>query len=218
VKGLLAGNGVASAIAGRTLVQLTTIGPQTAREGQRWAQAHGGRFLAGALQAAPGQMGRPDTPILVSGQEDAWNAERDVLNVLGGGIIYLGPDPAAAPTMDLATLSWVYGAMLGFVQGAVLAEGERVDVAAYGRIVRQIAPSFGAFFEHEGKVIQSKDFTASESPLRISVDATARLLSVAQAMGVDTQLPALAADLFARAARAGLGDQEAAAIIKLLRR
>ena len=162
-------------------------------------------------------MGRADTPVLVSGDRETWEAHCATLATMGGGLVYLGADPGAAATMDLATLSWVYGAMIGFVHGALVAESEGLDVAAYGRIVRGIALLFGAFFEHEASAIDSGDFTATESPLRISVDATARLLESARASGINTSFPALAAGLFARAARAGLGDEEAAALVKVMR-
>lgn len=202
-------------LAGRTLVQLTTIDPGTARAGEAWAHARGGAYLAGAIQAAPSQMGQPDTPILIAGAPAAWEAQREPLAVLGGGWVYLGADAGAAATMDLATLSWVYGGFLGFVHGAMIAQAEGLDVATYGQILRAIAPSFGAFFAHEGAVIQAGDFAVSESPLRISLDATRRLLDTATARGLSTELPGFLAAIFASASH--LGDEEVAALIKVMR-
>ena len=49
-----------------------------------------------------------------------------------------------------------------------------------GAIVAAISPSFGEFFKHEGAVIQSDNFAVSESPLKISVEATARLAQIAR--------------------------------------
>lgn len=120
--------------------------------------------------------------------------------------------------MDLATLSYVYGASLGFLQGARVAESEGFRVDHYAGLVADISPSFGEFFRHEGTVIQSDDYTVSESPLKISVEATERVLTAARDSGLATDLPALAADLFRQAAAAGYGDQEFAAAIKVLRR
>lgn len=214
---LLAAPGAASAAAGTTLIQLTTISPETARSGALWAQQHGARYLVGAIQAAPSQMGQADTPLLVSGAEQTWLAQRARLEQLAGGLVYLGAEPGAAATMDLATLSWVYGGMLGFLQGALIAQKEGVDVATYGTLVRSISPSFGAFFQHEGSVLQSGDFTISESPLRISVDATLRLLHTAEQAGLNSEFPALVSSFFQRAAAQGLGNQEVAALIKVMR-
>ena len=70
---------------------------------------------------------------------------------------------------------------------------------------------------HEGKVIQSGDFAITESPLRISVDATLRLLRTAEQSGISTEFPALVSSFFQRAAEQGLGGEEAAALIKVMR-
>jgi 3-hydroxyisobutyrate dehydrogenase-like beta-hydroxyacid dehydrogenase len=205
------------ALSGRVLVHLTTGSPKEARDLERWTRKRSAEYLDGAIQAAPSQMGKPDTPILISGDEDAFRRSEPLLKVLGGNLTYLGADAGAASAMDAATLSYVYGAMLGFIHGARVCEVEGFRVDKYGDIVAAISPSFGEFFRHEGKVIQSGDFTVSESPLKISIEATARLEDLARASGINADFPAFVSDLFQRAAGAGLGDEEAAALIKLLR-
>jgi 3-hydroxyisobutyrate dehydrogenase-like beta-hydroxyacid dehydrogenase len=214
---ILAAPGVSLAIADRVLVQLTTGSPQDARDAQAWAEARGAGYVDGAIQAAPSQMGRPDTPILLSGAAPAFAASKPMLEILAGDLVYLGERIDAAATMDLATLSYVYGATIGFLHGARLAESAELDVAQYGRIVRQISPSFGAFFEHEGKVIRNGDFRVTESPMRISIEATRRILQSSLEAGISTEVPALVVDLFDRAEAAGLGDEEVAALIKVMR-
>lgn len=214
---ILAMEGVAAALDGRLLVQLTTGSPQDARDAEAWAHRQGASYLEGAIQAAPDQMGQPDTPILVSGAEVVFRAAEPLLGVLGGGIVYLGGKASAAAAMDLATLSTIYGTLLGFLHGARVAEHEGFDVAEYGRIVTGIMPTFAGFLQHEGGVIQSGDFAISQSPMRISIEATQRILQTAQQAGISTEFPAFAAGLFKRADAAGLGGEEVAALIKLLR-
>ena len=140
-----------------------------------------------------------------------------MLGDLAGNLVYLGAAIEAAPAMDLATLSYVYGALAGFIHGARIAESQSLDVSRYGRIVNEISPSFGAFFQHEGAVIQSGDFTITESPLRISVEATQRILQSSKQAGLNTEFPTFVADLLGRAHAAGLADQELASLIKVLR-
>ncbi|HEY5751856.1 MAG TPA: hypothetical protein VIT21_01795 [Chthoniobacterales bacterium] len=137
--------------------------------------------------------------------------------MFGGNITYLGEEAGAASTMDLATLSYVYGAILGFFQGARVCEAEGIRVDTYGSIVAAIAPGFGEFLRHEGNVVQTGNFEVSESPLSISVEATERLAQSARAAGINVEFPALVASLFRRAAAAGYGREEAAALIKVLR-
>lgn len=208
---------IASILADRTLIQLTSGSPKEARESEAWAQKQGADYLDGAIQAAPSQMGQPDTPILISGAETAFRRSEPILNIFGGGITYLGESVDTASAMDLATLSYIYGASLGFFHGAHIAETSDVPVDMYGDLIAGISPTFGDFLKHEGAVIQSGDFRMSESPLKISVEATERILEQAKDAKINTEFPKLAAGLFRRAEAAGYGEEEAAALIKILR-
>jgi 3-hydroxyisobutyrate dehydrogenase-like beta-hydroxyacid dehydrogenase len=207
---------VAAALTGRILIQLTTGSPQDARDSEVWAKERGANYLDGAIQAAPSQMGRPDTPILVSGAEAAFRQSESLLKVLGGNLTYLGEQIGLASAMDLATLSYIYGGMLGFYHGARICQAEGFHVDTYGAIVADIAPSFGEFLKHEGAVIQSGDYAVSESPLKISVEATERLVKTAQAAQISAEFPIFASGLFKRAMAAGYGNEEAAALVKVL--
>ena len=208
---------VTATLAGRVLVQLTTGSPQEARDSEAWARRHGADYVDGAIQAAPSQMARPDTTILVSGAEAAYRRGEPVLTVFGGNVKYLGEEVGAASTMDLATLSYVYGATVGFFHGARIAESEGLRVDHFGSLVAEISPTFGEFFRHEGAVIQSGNYEVTESPLRISVEATERLAQAARTAGINAELPTFVSRLFQRAMAAGYGDEEVAAIIKVLR-
>lgn len=214
---ILSGDGVKAALKGKLVLQLTTGSPQDAKELAAVAREVGAGYLDGAIQVAPEQMGQPDTTILVSGSRAAHADARDLLAALGGNIVYLGEDAAAAATMDLATLSYVYGASMGFFQGAALALAEGLDVGVYGGIVEAMSPSFGAFLRHEGNVIEKGDFAISQSPLSISVDATRRIEEAMRRQGLRSELPALIAQLLRDAEEAGHANEEFAAVTKILR-
>ena len=208
---------VGAELAGRVLIQLTTGSPKDARDSEAWAHRHGAQYVDGAIQAAPSQMARPDTTILVSGAQPAFRQSEPVLNVFGGNVKYLGEPVGAASAMDLATLSYVYGATVGFFHGARIAESEGFRVDEYGSLVAEISPTFGEFFRHEGRVIQSGNYAVTESPLRISVEATERLAQAARAARINAELPTFVSGLFKRAMAAGYGEEEVAAVIKVLR-
>ncbi|WP_338766632.1 NAD(P)-binding domain-containing protein [Massilia sp. METH4] len=217
VRDILDADGVATALAGKVLVQLTTTSPQEARAiAETVAALHAGH-LAGAIQVAPEQMGQPDTTILVSGPAADHDRVRDVLAALGGNIVYLGEQADAAATMDLATLSYIYGAAAGFFQGAALAERAGMDVRTYGDIAQAMAPSFAAFLRHEAEAIATDDYAITQSPLSISVDATRRIEEAVRAAGLNAEVPALVAKLLRNAAQAGYAREEFAAVVKVLR-
>lgn len=214
---ILSANGVQAALAGKLLVQLSTGSPQDARELAAVANDIGAGYLDGAIQVAPEQMGQPDTTILIAGSRAHHAQARELLAVFGGNVVYLGQDVAAAATMDLATLSYVYGASMGFFQGAALAQAEGLDVGLYADIVAAMSPSFAAFLRHEGGVISGGDFTISQSPLSISVEATRRIEGAMRDKGLRADLPASIATLLRDAQRAGYGNEEFAAVAKVLK-
>lgn len=208
---------VIAALAGRILIQLSTGSPQEARDSEMWAQKQGAEYLDGAIQVAPSQMGRSDTPILISGAETAFRQSESLLKVLGGNLTYLGEQIGSASAMDLATLSYIYGSMLGFLHGVRICEVEGFRVDTYGSIINDIASGMGEFLKHEGTVIQAGNYAVSESPLKISVEITERLVQTAHAAQINAEFPTFAAGLFKRAMAAGYGNEEAAALVKVLR-
>lgn len=210
--------GASGALSGKIVIQLTTGSPQEARDAETWFHQFNARYLDGALQVAPEQMAQPDTTILLSGAEPVFRHTEPLLNMLGGRLTYLGSNIAAAAAMDLATLSYIYGAAMGFMHGVLISENEGFNVQTYGEIVSGIAPGMGEFLKHEGTVIQKGDFAISQSPLAISVEATERILQTAKEAGINTEFPTFAAGILKRAAEAGYGNEEFAAIVKLLRK
>lgn len=217
VEAVLGTEGMAAALEGRLLINLGSGSPEDARRVGGIVAGFGGRYLDGAIQAAPGQMGQDDTPILVSGPSALHAKAEPLLRMLGGALFHAGEKIDAAAYLDLATLSYVYGAYAGFLHGATIAEKTGNDVATYGRLVKAISPTFGAFFEHQGGVIASGDFRISESPLRISIAAVRRILRASEGLGLNTELPALVDGWLERAGQRGLADEELAALVKLLR-
>lgn len=214
---VLADPGITPVLPGRTLVNLGTSDPGAAALFAGQVSEAGGRYLDGAIQAAPAQMGEADTPIFLSGDHKAFAVAEPLLRIFGGGLVQLGEDPAAAANLDLATLSWVYGSYAGFLQGALIAEQTGLDVVRYGELVRMIAPSFGAFFEHQAGVIASDDFTVGESPMRISISAVARILRTSRSLGLNADLPALIDGWLGEAETDGWAGEELAALIKVMR-
>ncbi|MGY0038563.1 imine reductase family protein [Pedobacter sp. NJ-S-72] len=80
-----------------------------------------------------------------------------------------------------------------------------------------MAPSLGQFLQHEGNVIQKDDFTISQSPLAISIEAIDRILTSAQQAKINTAFPEFASALLAKAQNEGYANQELASLIKVLR-
>lgn len=208
---------VTSSLSGKTLIQLTTGSPTDAVESETWANKYGALYIDGAIQVAPDQMARPDTTVFVSGAGKAYVLSERVLKVFGGNIKYLGEKISAASAMDLASLSYLYGSLLGFFHAVRICEAEGFSIDLLGSIIREIAPGFTEFIQYEAGVIQSGDFIITQSPLSISVEATDRILKSSQEYKINTEVPKLVSEFFKRGKTAGYENEELASLIKVFR-
>ncbi|MGV8135244.1 MAG: hypothetical protein AB2L20_08515 [Mangrovibacterium sp.] len=125
---ILKQTGDGSVLQEKTLINFTTGSPSENEDLEGWMKAKGAAYLNGAIQAAPDQMGFPETTILLSGDERRYNSYRDLFQIFGGNIRYLGGRASLSSAMDLATLSWLYGSFTGMMYGAAMCESMGLDL------------------------------------------------------------------------------------------
>jgi 3-hydroxyisobutyrate dehydrogenase-like beta-hydroxyacid dehydrogenase len=214
-RAILAAPGMAEALRGKLLVQLSTGTPQDARDA--WAAADGCAYLDGALLATPSQIGRADTPLFVSGEARALAAARPVLETIAGNILYMGEPIGNAAAWDLATLSCMFGAMSGFFHGARICESEGLRVDEFARMVGAISPVLGEMIRSEGEDIHVNRFGEPESSMATCAGSGRLFVKQAREAKLDTSFPDFLMRLFERALDAGLANERLAAMVKVLR-
>lgn len=202
---------------GRLLLELTTGTPQDARTAETWIQARGAHYLDGALLATPRQIGKPDTPIFLSGDMVAYEKGEAVLKVLGGHLMYMGAAAGAAAAWDLAILSSLFGLITGFLQGARIFESEKLDVNALGDMINNIAPVLGEMVRHEGAVISTGNFGLPESSLKTCAVSIALMVKQAAESGIPGEVPGFILQLMNKGIKAGYGEEQLGALIKVMR-
>ena len=162
-RAILAAPGVHDALRGKVLVQLSTGTPQDARDD--WAALSGVAYLDGALLATPGQIGRPDTPLFISGEARALAACRPLLEAIAGNIQHMGEPIGNAAAWDLATLSCMFGAMSGFFHGVRICEAEGLPVDGFSQMIGAISPVLGEMIQAEGEAIHAGQYGEPESSM-----------------------------------------------------
>lgn len=204
------------ALDGRLLVELSTGTPKNAREGRKLADSAGADYLDGAILATPPQVGRPDTPIFVSGAYGAYEKGEAVLKTLAGAAQHMGEKDGDAAAWDLAFLSCLFGGMVGFYHGAAVLESENINVEDYGNMMAALAPVTGEMIKYEGKVIANDLFAEVQSSVITSSVTFKLLLEQAKESGISRDWPEFGMKLFQKALDAGYGNQQVAALIKVI--
>jgi 3-hydroxyisobutyrate dehydrogenase-like beta-hydroxyacid dehydrogenase len=209
--------GVAPALAGRVLVQLSTGNPQEARDSEAWARERGTDYLDGAIMAIPSQIGTPDAAIFASGAASAFQRSAPLLKSFAGNLRYVGEPVGAASALDYATLSYVFGGLLGAVHGALICESEGLRVDAFGALLADLAPVIGGMVKHMSTVIHAGMYEGPQASLSICARGFEGIVQQAREARINSEFPTFALGLLRRAIAAGHGEEDFGALIKVLR-
>lgn len=206
----------AGALRGRTLINLTSLTPDPARELAAWATGQGAEYLNGAVYAVPQTIGTPEAFILYSGSSEVFATYRKQLDLLGAPT-FVGTDPGLAALYDIALLSGMYGMFAGFFQSVAVADSAQIKAADItGLLVRWLNAATAALPGFAAE-IDSGDYTTETSNLDINTVGLANVLAATEAQGVGVDLLAPLQTLFERQIAQGRGAQSMSRAVESLR-
>ena len=214
---VLASAGARDALEGRTLVQLGTGSPRSARLGQQWCHDAGAAYLDGAIMAAPSQIGGPQSLILIAGDEAAFTTAEPLLRTLAPRLDYLGDDAGRASALDSAVLSSSLGLFLGVINGAALCEASGIPIDRYADYFHSMHDEdVKAVLDSLRKIVEHR-LEQTEAPLEVWAATTDHMVDTAEHAGYSTEVPLFIRSLLDRAVERGLGRQSIGALIEVLR-
>ena len=205
----------AGALAGRTLVNITSGTPEPVRELADWATGHGAHYLDGAVYAVPQTIGTPEAFVLYSGSRAAFDTARETLDPALGAGLFAGTDPTLASVQDMAVLAAMYGMFAGFFHGVALARTAGISGAEITGPMTRWLTSAVATLPQFAREIDTADYDATEtSTIDINRAGLGAILTAGRPRGVDDRLLAPLLDLFERQAAEGHGSASLARAIE----
>lgn len=196
-----------------TIIDVSTIDPQTARLLATAAQERSLHFLACPLGKGPVQAAEGSEPIFVGGPHEIFLRQQLLLEAIGDPVYYLGE-------VEQATAFKLISNLIGMTNMAVLAEGVALGIA-YGldlsKLLDLLAETGADSYQLHlrGPLLLKEDYAS-----RFSIDLTTKdlglALNMARVIGKEPPFGALAHALFQQAQTQGLGGEDTAAIYKLL--
>jgi len=205
-------------LSGKTLIQLTTASVPETREMEAWAIKNGALYLDGAIMAYPSDVGTEACFLLVAGSEAAWRASESIVMCLGGASRFLGENVAAPTALDAALILFSLSSIIGMIQGAHIVEQEGLDVGEYVEMVADMfATEVVEVTRRLGSAIVRNDFSDTEAALGTYAAALSKYVGGHAKTGVNMKFAQAISGLLDRALRAGYGEEEVAAVIKVMR-
>jgi 3-hydroxyisobutyrate dehydrogenase-like beta-hydroxyacid dehydrogenase len=182
----------AEALAGRTLVNLSSDSPERTREGAAWAEEHGARFLTGGVMTPAPMVGTEAAYVYYSGPSDLMEANRETLATIGAPR-FLGEDLGLAQLMYLANLDVFLTSLASLMHATALLESSGVTATAALEELMLTLVGVGEMLSVGGS--PGAQIDAGEHPGDLStatmMGATAdHVVAASEAVGVDTALPA----------------------------
>jgi 3-hydroxyisobutyrate dehydrogenase-like beta-hydroxyacid dehydrogenase len=211
---ILAGAGVAEALAGRTLVQLTNGTTDESRGQLERLRSLGVRVLCGGIVGYPRHVGRPETVILYAGDAAAFAEHEQTLATLAGGQRFLGEDPALQNTIYTAGFCFYFAGLMGFLEGTALAAAREVAPREFAAILPALTALLADHAADAARRIAEGDYQGDQVSIDVSLAGAHRRQRALARCG----LQALVSDAYAtycqEAHDAGDGDQDIASVYK----
>ncbi|MFI7018742.1 NAD(P)-dependent oxidoreductase [Streptomyces sp. NPDC050164] len=176
---------VATALKGRTVVNLTADTPARARDTAGWAAAHGVRYLDGAIMTPTTTIGTPDAVFLHSGPADLYAELAPVREALGGTHTHLGEDVGRAAAYDIALLDIFWTAMAGYAHALAVARAEGVTASELAPFAQGIGAILPPMFAETAADVDAGTYTGEGNPLTSAVSSMSHVVDVSEAHGID---------------------------------
>jgi 3-hydroxyisobutyrate dehydrogenase-like beta-hydroxyacid dehydrogenase len=205
-------------LSGKTLIQLTTASASEAKVMEAWAIQKGGLYLDGEILDGPAAIGTQEAMLVVAGSQDAWRVSEPVVKCLGGGSRYLGENVAEPTALSTAAILPMLGGIMGMIQGIQIVEKEGMDVGKCVDIIADLFESGDQIdIRRQGNAIARNAFGDSDEAIKTWEAGCSRLIDGYADQGINFEFLRLMCDHLNRAIKAGYGDEEVAAVIKVMR-
>lgn len=208
-----------TALAGRTVVNLSSDSPDRTREGAAWAAEHGARFLTGGVMTPAPMVGTEAAYVYYSGPAETLEAHREVLATIGAPR-YLGEDPGLAQLMYQANLDVFLTALAALMHATALLEsGGITPTAALPELMQTLTGTAEMLEvgENPGEQLEAGEHPGHLSTITMMGATADHIVAASDAGGVDRGLPAAVQAYYTWAREHGHGGDNWTRIIDAMR-
>ena len=208
---------VRPALAGRTIIQLSSGTPQEARDSEIWMTERGAAYLDGAILAFPRNIGTPEATILVSGSRGVFEEHQDTLGSLGT-IVFVGEKVGLASTNDTAVLSFFMSALTGFLHGALIFESEGLSVKDFLVLAESVMPVVGAELRRITDRVKAGNYDETDAEINAWAGGVDHLVQVSLENQISGEVPGFLSKIMQEAISAGHGKHDIAGLMEIFRK
>lgn len=202
------------ALAGRTIVNYSSGSTEESRELHALIAEAGGRYVKGTIMAYPRSIGHPESYCIHSGDAEAFEDHRELLELLAGHAIFL-PLPEAQ-AFATAINAQTFSAMLSFFEVVGAADHMGLPVAQTARRIKEASRFFIAdALEDAVRRFEGAGFAGDQATIDVHAAGFAYIREYMASQGASTPIFDAVCEVVRRAQREGHGQADIAAATKV---
>ncbi len=217
VKSILASDGVAEALDGKTVIQLSALKPDQSRDQDEWMRRHHVNYLDGGILSFPADVRLGSAKIAYSGSKFAFEDVKSILESFGDDSVYIGEKAGMAPLAAMLAYAQYYGITFACLHTAALAAASGVPI----RILLDLTGGekewllIGRTMDDYVAMTEKQDYSTSEATLEIDASGYDYFVRLSHELGVEPGFHEMIESALSRALEQGRGDQAIAAIFEV---
>ncbi|AMU76638.1 NAD(P)-dependent oxidoreductase [Mycobacteroides abscessus] len=203
------------ALAGKTIINLSSDSPEKARAGAAWVTARGAAFVSAGYMSQGDDISHPLSYLLVSGPHQLVRVHEELLNALSP-VHYVGPDYGFSQVYYQAGLTLLHPVMLSFEQALAMVERSGGDTERYVGYAVKFMDSMKEFlvqFAAAAKIGGVEDVAM----LKMMDAGAQHIIDASEEVGVDATLSHAAQSMWRRAIDASDERGEIVSSYRLIR-
>lgn len=206
-------------LSGKTIINLTNGTPKQAEDTAKWFSKFGAKYIDGGIMAIPPTIGTPHAYILYSGDETAFNQNKELLNVLGV-VQFIGTEYGLASLYDLSLLTAMYGMFGGYLHAVCLAGSANIKAIEFTPVIINWLTAMMNALPHLAQQIDAKDYSLGGviSNVALNVHGIDNIINASEYQKVSTEFILPWQSLLHKAVENGYSANDLSAIVDLLRK
>lgn len=206
-----------SALAGKTIIELSTGEASDAEALHEWIERQGARCLIGMIATFPKGIGLRESAIVTVGTQSVWEDYQPVLKTLAGKSSYIGPNVKSLAALFAGLFLPRQAFMFGMIYGALVCEKAGISMEDYVAQIPLTIDVVSDYYDLFAETMTSGDFSDPPSSIATYAAAFQDVVETFRKLDVTSELPELLHGLLKQGIESGLGDKQITALSTLMR-
>jgi 3-hydroxyisobutyrate dehydrogenase-like beta-hydroxyacid dehydrogenase len=206
-----------SALAGRTIIELSTGEASDAEALHGWIEEQGAQCLVGMIATFPKGIGLTESAIVTVGTQSVWEEYQAVLKTLAGKSSYIGPNVKSLAALFAGLFLPRQAFMFGMIYGALVCEKAGISMEHYVAQIPLTIEVVGDYYDLFAETMTSGDFSNPPSSIATYAAAFQDMVDTFRKLDVTSDLPELLHGLLKKGVDSGIGDKQITALSTLMR-